>query len=134
MAHWKSLGSATAIAVGVFALANSSSAQYVVDSAKLPSGPGINSRSENIDFGDIDLDGDWDIAVADGGDGGNDQNRAWINFGGLQGGTLVSTKTRQRRASPCCSTPAEGTPLYSGHHYIADQLHNGHLYIADSFI
>ena len=63
-------------------------AQFTVDNSKLPSGAGINSSSENVDFGDLDLDGDWDIAIADGGDDGNDQNRCWINQGGLQGGTL----------------------------------------------
>ncbi len=88
MAHWKSLGTASAAVVGLFALSSSASAQYVVDNSKIPSGPGINSRSENIDFGDIDLDGDWDMAVADGGDLNQDQNRCWVNDGGLQGGTL----------------------------------------------
>jgi hypothetical protein len=64
-------------------------AQYVVDSSKIPSGsPGNNSSTENADFADVDLDGDWDVAMADGGDGGNDQNRIWINQGGLQGGAL----------------------------------------------
>jgi hypothetical protein len=61
-------------------------AQFVVDSGKLPTGAGIDSSSENVDFGDVDNDGDWDIALADGGDDGNDQNRIWINQGGLQGG------------------------------------------------
>ena len=52
------------------------------------SGSANNSWSENVDFGDVDLDGDWDAAFADGGDANNDQNRIWINEGGLQGGTV----------------------------------------------
>ncbi|MEM7309211.1 MAG: hypothetical protein AAF682_21180, partial [Planctomycetota bacterium] len=78
------LGGALALA----AASNTAAAQFVVDNGKIPSGAGINSSSENADFGDIDLDGDWDVAIADGGDDGNDQNRCWINMGGLQGGTI----------------------------------------------
>jgi len=76
-----------AILATLAALAGAAHAQFTVDTGKLPSGAGIDSSSENVDFGDVDLDGDWDIAVADGGDDGNDQNRIWINLGGLQGGT-----------------------------------------------
>jgi hypothetical protein len=50
---------------------------------------GPNQRSsENVDFADIDSDGDWDAIIADGGDDGNYKNRIWINRGGLQGGTV----------------------------------------------
>jgi len=63
------------------------SAQLVLDSAAIPSGsPDNQSTTEQVDFADVDLDGDWDVAMADGGDHGNDQNRIWINQGGLQGG------------------------------------------------
>ncbi|MBM3975424.1 MAG: VCBS repeat-containing protein [Planctomycetes bacterium] len=48
--------------------------------------PQTGSFTENVDFADVDLDGDWDAALADGGDFGNDQNRLWINQGGAQGG------------------------------------------------
>ena len=59
------------------------------NTTQIPSGnPGNNSRSENVDFADVDLDGDFDAAFADGGDGGNDQNRLWMNQGGAQGGTI----------------------------------------------
>ena len=44
--------------------------------------------TENVDFADIDLDGDWDAAFANGGDLGNLQDRLWINQGGSQGGTI----------------------------------------------
>ncbi len=48
---------------------------------------GLN-RSENIDFGDCDNDGDMDAIVANGGDWGAEPNRIFINQGGLQGGAV----------------------------------------------
>ncbi|MFT7463943.1 MAG: hypothetical protein ACI9EF_002291, partial [Pseudohongiellaceae bacterium] len=44
-------------------------------------------RSENIDIGDADNDGDLDVIVANGGDGANQANEIYINGGGAQGGT-----------------------------------------------
>ena len=44
--------------------------------------------TENVDFGDVDGDGDFDAVLADGGDFGNQQNRIWINRGHEAGGTL----------------------------------------------
>ncbi len=70
------------------ALTSAPGAQFTTDDTVLPSGLGIDSSTEQVDFGDIDLDGDWDIAVADGGDLGDDQNRCWVNAGGLGGGIL----------------------------------------------
>ncbi|MEM7310843.1 MAG: VCBS repeat-containing protein [Planctomycetota bacterium] len=74
----------------LLSLAGPSFAQdaYVLDTSVVPMGPGINSSTENVDWGDIDLDGDWDIAVADGGDDGNDQDRLWVNQGGAQAGLI----------------------------------------------
>jgi len=43
-------------------------------------------RSENLDVGDVDADGDLDVLVANGGDGTAQQNRLYVNVGGLQGG------------------------------------------------
>jgi hypothetical protein len=55
----------------------------------IPSGGAANgSVTENLSFADVDSDGDLDAVFADGGDLGNDQNRIWINQGGLQGGTV----------------------------------------------
>jgi hypothetical protein len=48
---------------------------------------GLN-RSENIDPGDVDNDGDLDVGVSNGGDGAAEPNRLFINMGGLQGGTV----------------------------------------------
>ena len=62
--------------------------QFTVDSSVIPSGANNASSTENVDFADVDQDGDWDIALADGGDDGNDQNRLWMNMGGAQGGML----------------------------------------------
>jgi hypothetical protein len=53
---------------------------------QIPQGPFNLGPSENVDFADVDLDGDFDAAIADGGDVGNHQNRLWLNRGGLQGG------------------------------------------------
>jgi len=47
-----------------------------------------NGRSENIDLGDVDNDGDLDAIVGNGGDGVDEPNRIFINNGGLQGGTV----------------------------------------------
>ena len=65
------------------------SAQFQDNTSQIPSGnPGNNSRSENVDFGDVDHDGDWDAIFADGGDQDQDQNRIWMNQGYAQGGTV----------------------------------------------
>ena len=50
--------------------------------------PATGSLTENVDFGDIDHDGDWDAVIADGGDTTQDQNRVYVNLGGLQAGTV----------------------------------------------
>jgi len=44
-------------------------------------------RSENIDVGDVDSDGDFDVVVANGGDGSPQANEIYMNNGGAQGGT-----------------------------------------------
>lgn len=60
--------------------------QFILDNSDLPSGVAISSRSEHVGLAVVDLDGNWDAAFADGGDGAHGQNRLWINLGGLQGG------------------------------------------------
>jgi hypothetical protein len=45
------------------------------------------SRSEAVAVGDCDDDGDLDVLVGNGGDGGPQANRIYINLGGLQAGT-----------------------------------------------
>ena len=84
---FKSTLSCSAAAAAFFAFGPTATAQLTIDNSGNPTGPGINSYSENVDFGDVDQDGDWDAVFADGGDAGNDQNRIWINRGGAQGGT-----------------------------------------------
>jgi len=78
------------IGLSGLALASIAGAQtYVNNTAVIPQGsPANNSYSENVDFGDVDRDGDFDAIFADGGDSSNDQNRLWINQGFAQSGTL----------------------------------------------
>ncbi|TAJ16591.1 MAG: hypothetical protein EPO68_10805 [Planctomycetota bacterium] len=79
-------GWARALCGSVLAGAFGSAQLVFVDaSASLPQ---TGSFTENVDFADVDLDGDWDVALADGGDFGNDQNRLWLNQGAAQGGVL----------------------------------------------
>ena len=62
---------------------------FVNGAGQLPTSPGSNnSTTENVDWADVDRDGDFDALFADGGDDGNDQNRLWINQGGAQGGAI----------------------------------------------
>jgi hypothetical protein len=76
MADLKLIAGALAIA----GLGSTASAQiYVL--APASQFPQTGSQTENIDFADVDLDGDWDASVADGGDTSQDQNRLWLNRG-----------------------------------------------------
>jgi hypothetical protein len=59
--------------------------QFTRDTADIPPS---SDYTENVDFADVDNDGDWDAAFAEGGDNGNAQNHLWINQGGAQGGTI----------------------------------------------
>jgi hypothetical protein len=64
-----------------------SARQYTNDPASIPSGTLFNdNHTENVELGDVELDGDWDVAIANGGDFGKEQNRLWVNQGGLQQG------------------------------------------------
>ena len=71
-------------------LAGAASGQAFVESpGQIPQGNPFNdSFTEAVDFADIDHDGDLDAVWADGGDCCSDQNRLWVNQGGLQGGTI----------------------------------------------
>jgi hypothetical protein len=58
---------------------------FVVDQTAIPTDTLNRQNTESVDFGDVDLDGDWDVGLAEA-LGAN--NRIWINHGGLQGGTV----------------------------------------------
>jgi hypothetical protein len=78
-----------AAAMAALLLCSPARGQFANNTSDIPTGsPFNNSNTENVDFADVDGDGDWDAIFADGGDAGDDQNRIWINQGGLQGGTL----------------------------------------------
>lgn len=82
-------------------VATVSAQSFVVNNADIPtSGAANNSHTENVDFGDVDLDGDWDAVFADGGDSGNDQNRLWVNQGGVQLGTIGVFEDRTSQQFP----------------------------------
>ena len=70
---------------------------FVLNTTDIPSGAPFNdSDSENVAFGDVDGDGDWDAAFADGGEDHFDQNRLWMNRGpGASLGVFIDqTSTR----------------------------------------
>ena len=76
-----------ASALGLCLCGGATEAQFSKNTTDIPTGGSANSsRTENVDFGDVDLDGDWDAVFADGGDVAQDQNRIWINRG--PGGNL----------------------------------------------
>ncbi len=50
--------------------------------------PQTGGYTEEVNFSDVDHDGDFDAGVANGGDCCNQQSRLWINQGGAQGGTI----------------------------------------------
>lgn len=75
----------TAAAFALFVSSPSFAQLFTNGSAQIPQ---TGSLTEAVDFADIDGDGDWDAAIADGGDTQQDQNRLWVNQGGAQGGVL----------------------------------------------
>jgi len=80
--HGSFLGAACLALTGSLASAQ----QFVRNTTTVPVDAGNNC--ENVDFADIDLDGDWDAAFACGGDDALLQNHVWVNQGFLQAGTL----------------------------------------------
>ena len=80
--------------LAVATLAASAQAQiFVRNTTDVPDqAGGANRYTENVDFGDVDLDGDFDAALCRGGDFGNLQDRLWVNPGGRQGGNLANLR------------------------------------------
>jgi len=84
--HHRFQASSLVARVSLFLAAGTARAQQFT--RNLSDVPGSADYTENVDFADIDNDGDWDAAFAEGGDNGNAQNHLWLNMGGLQAGTL----------------------------------------------
>jgi hypothetical protein len=73
-------------AIGIVVLASGSYAQqFVRNTTDVPPSAGF---TEEVDFADVDNDGDWDALFGNGGDLGPQQDVLWRNNGGAQGGTL----------------------------------------------
>ncbi len=84
----------TAAGLAMLALGTAASAQQMPrNTTDIPSSSG---STENVDFADVDNDGDWDAVFADGGDAGNDQNKIWINA--FNGGDPIGRFTNRTAA------------------------------------
>jgi hypothetical protein len=55
---------------------------FTIDDSKIPF---HSSVTQDVEFGDIDLDGDWDVTLGNGDEDSPRQNGLWINQGGVQG-------------------------------------------------
>ncbi len=70
----------------LLALVNQIHAQaFLVDDSKIPFD---SPTTQDLEFGDIDLDGDWDVFLGNGLDIVPSQSALWINQGGVQGSEL----------------------------------------------
>jgi len=106
MSHNRMHTNVSLVGLGILALGGAAAAQNFTNaSTQIPQGsPFNNSSTENVDFADIDQDGDWDAAFANGGDGGNDQSRIWVNNGFAQSGTIGFFTDKTSTQAPAIST------------------------------
>ena len=95
----------------VACLATPASAQLVRNTVDLPSGPQNAGNTEAVAFGDVDLDGDFDVVLAQAGPGLGAQNQLWINQGGLQGGTEGRFVDETVLRLPALLDPSRGVQL-----------------------
>lgn len=58
---------------------------FSVDQSVIPTDAPNQQATEGLAFADVDLDGDWDVGLAE---SWAQNNRLWINQGGIQGGAL----------------------------------------------
>ncbi|NUP95422.1 MAG: VCBS repeat-containing protein [Planctomycetaceae bacterium] len=77
-----------AILIAAAVLSASAQAQVIFTNATSQFPASNTGFTENVDFGDVDGDGDFDAVLAEGGDAGDDQNNIWINRGNEPGGTI----------------------------------------------
>ncbi len=74
------------VALGLVALCAGASAQQLLrNTTDIPGSTGL---TENVDFGDVDNDGDWDALFGNGGDTSQQQDVLWTNNGGVQAGVV----------------------------------------------
>jgi hypothetical protein len=77
------------LGLGVLSTPAVAQGPFIDNTASIPSGSTFNGgHGESVKVADVDLDGDWDVVWAHGGDQGNQQNRIWINLGPAQLGTF----------------------------------------------
>lgn len=85
----RALSTLLAVLVGVSSNPSASAQSFAHDTSRIPqSAPANATNTENVELVDLDGDGDVDVALADGGNAGNEQNRVWVNLGGAQGGVM----------------------------------------------
>jgi hypothetical protein len=101
MADLKTLGTWSLGAVALCGLGSTAAAQFTNTPAQIPA---TGSQTENVDFADVDHDGDFDAILADGGDTSQDQNRIYINRGGIQAGPIGFFQDETAARMPVQST------------------------------
>lgn len=92
-----SLGAGSFLAAVSLTAGQAQGQAFVLNNGSIPAtgSPQNNTFCENIDFADVDLDGDLDSAQANGGDLGPRQNTIWMNQGPSNIGVFVDeTATR----------------------------------------
>ena len=87
--------SPTALLLAALASSPAGAQTFVVNTDDVPSNSFVK---EQVDFSDIDLDGDFDCAFAVG--GANRRNRIWVSRGGLQPGTVGSFMDQTSTRTP----------------------------------
>jgi len=100
-----------ALALVAAGLTPPAAAQLVRNTADLPTGLANVGNTEALALGDVDLDGDFDVVLAQLGFSPGGQNQLWINQGGLQGGTKGHFVDDTAARLPALLDPSRGVQL-----------------------